>query len=333
MAKELLVSAEDAEVMATQACLSTGADIRTTRSLVAATLSAAFFGQAPLGFPHLIDYLESFQDGRINKQPDPKITQRFPAFLSSDADQGIAQVGFDLALQRLVEATETYGVAVFTQANSYPAGELGYYIRRLSDFGLNGLAATNANAMVAPKPGGAKVYSTNPMAFGFPTGRGEPPIIIDQSSSAAAFGKIRAASYEGKPIPIGWAVDENGLDTTDPTRAMSGSLLPFGGRKGANVALMVEMLSAGLSGGSWSIDAAHFGVGSECPSIGLTVLAIVSNSRESDRIRDQVKRLQDHGVYVPGVSSATKRAGRPTHVLMPETVLTRLTEIIEGRLR
>ncbi|WP_416384278.1 Ldh family oxidoreductase [Rhizobium mulingense] len=63
-------------------------------------------------------------------------------------------------------------------------------------------------------------------------------------------------------IPEGWAVDETGMDTRDAARALAGALLPFGGRKGANVALMVEMLSTGLSGGPWSLDTPSFRSGS-----------------------------------------------------------------------
>ena len=41
---------------------------------------------------------------------------------------------------------------------------------------------------------------------------------------------MRAASGE-RPIPEGWAVDEQGCGTTDPRQALRGALLPFGGYK------------------------------------------------------------------------------------------------------
>lgn len=102
------------------------------------------------------------------------------------------------------------------------------------------IAATNAHAV--PVPGGSPVYSTNPLAFGFPLGDAMPPVIIDQSSSATAYVNIVAAATAGRPIPEGWAVDGEGEPTSDANEALAGALLPFGGRKGANVALMVEML-------------------------------------------------------------------------------------------
>jgi hypothetical protein len=56
-------------------------------------------------------------------------------------------------------ARELYGFTVEVACGSCHARE-----------GLVGLEATNANAMVAATTGGPPVFSTNPIAFGFPLG-------------------------------------------------------------------------------------------------------------------------------------------------------------------
>lgn len=305
MTEEVALDPAEAEALAMQACLGAGADAPSARSLVRATMSAAHFGPAALGFPHLVDYLDSFRQGRINRAPTPTLARPFPALLASDADGGVAQLGFDLAFEDFIRTARRFGIAMLTQTNSYTTGELGYYARRLVGEGLAGLAATNANAMVAATPGGSAVYGTNPLAFGFPLGCSSPPLIVDQASSATAYVNIAAAAAEGRSIPEGWAVDENGDDTSDPRRALAGALLPFGGRKGANVALIVEMLAAGLSGGSWSLDAPDFRSGDARPAVGLTVVAMMPGAPEDGRIAralEQARRLQGRGVFVPGVS-------------------------------
>jgi LDH2 family malate/lactate/ureidoglycolate dehydrogenase len=305
------------------ACLGAGASKPSARALVDATLSAARFGPATLGFPHMLDYLNSFREGRINRDPAPKVTRPFPAFLFSDADRGIAQLGFDYAFEDLAEAARSFGLAIFSQANSYTTGELGYYVRRLAKAGLAGIAATNANAMLVANAGGPAVYSTNPVAFGFPLGDGMPPLIIDQASSATAYVNIIAAQAEGRAIPQGWAVDADGADTCDPEKALVGALLPFGGRKGANLALMVEMLSAGISGGNWSLDTPSFRSGDLSPAVGLTVIAMMPGPTgldHADRAGKQVRRLQDLGVYVPGVSSAWHDRSQQANIRMPRAI-------------
>lgn len=323
MAGDVELTQTDAEDLAMRACLGAGASEKSARSLVDATLSAARFGPATLGFPHMVDYLNGFREGRINRDPAPALARPFPATLASDADGGIAQLGFDLAFEGLVGAARSFGIAILTQTNSYTTGELGYYVRRLAGEGLAGLAATNANAMVAPKAGGPVVYGTNPMAFGFPLGADSLPLVIDQASSATAYVNIVAAAEQGRAIPAGWAVDENGADTQDPCKALAGALLPFGGRKGGNVALLVEMLSAGLSGGSWSLDTADFRSGDARPAVGLTVVAMMPGAPEDGRIAralEQTRRLQGLGVFVPGVSGAEFPPSPATGLKMPRGV-------------
>lgn len=321
----------DAEELATRACRAVGADQPSTRSLVKATMSASLHGPPALGFPHLVDYLKSFREGRINPNPIPHQERPMPAHISADADGGIAQLGFDLAVASLVETARTIGMGIFSQRNSYTTGELGYYVRRLAKHGIVSIAATNAHAMMAPNPGGRTVYSTNPLAFGFPLGQDVPPLVIDQSSSATAFVNVAAAAAEGRPIPKGWAVDKDGNATQDATAALAGALLPFGDRKGANLALMVEMLSAGLSGGAWSMDASNFQSGSSSPGVGLTVLAIIPAGLGDgmiERANAHVKRLRDNGVYVPGASGERIGEAVPDAIYISSEVYQTIRHII-----
>jgi LDH2 family malate/lactate/ureidoglycolate dehydrogenase len=67
------------------------------------------------------------------------------------------------------------------------------------------------------------------------------------ATSQVAANRVFLAREEGEPsIPEGWAVDAEGLPVTDPVRAVS--VVPLGGYKGYGLALMVEVLSAVLTG-------------------------------------------------------------------------------------
>ena len=65
----------------------------------------------------------------------------------------------------------------------------------------------------------------------FRAGRGAP-LSIDLSLSEVARGKLMVAAKEGKPIPLGWALDRDGNPTTDPKAGLEGSMLPMGGDQG-----------------------------------------------------------------------------------------------------
>ncbi|RFC66982.1 MULTISPECIES: Ldh family oxidoreductase [Mesorhizobium] len=290
----------------TTACHAVGCNDGNAASLVEATLSAHLLGPPAMGLPHFVDYLEAFKGGRIDGRVTPQVTRPLPAIISVDAKKGIAQAGFDLVFSSLVEQTRKTGLALFTQSNSYTAGELGYYVRRLAAEGFVALAATNGPPLMAVASGGQRVYCTNPLAFAAPGGPLGGQIVIDQASSATAFVKLIKAAAAGEAIPEGWAIDASGAPTTDAAAAVAGALLPFGGARGANIALMVELLAAGLSGANWSLDAGDFRSSDQSPAIGLTIIVLAPPPGFAARAAAQAQRLASLGVHIPGLRSANR---------------------------
>ena len=297
------VPASDIRKLAISAWQARGGSHEAGEALVGASLEADCSGRPAVGLAHFVDYLDAIVGGRIDGAAVPVIEQPFPGAICCDARNGIAQHGFALALDRLAEAARTCGIAIFTLRNCYTAGEMGHYVRHVAERGLIGLATANASAMMAAAPGAAITYGTNPLAFAAPRLAPHPPLVFDQATSATAFVNIARAADDGLTLPAGWAADAAGVPTTDPVAAANGALLPFGGPKGANLALMVEVLSAGLGGGQWSMDAGHFLRGTRPPGIGVIVIAIAPTLAGPDmiaRLDAQLDRLAAGGVHIPG---------------------------------
>ena len=102
-------------------------------------------------------------------------------------------------------------------------------------------------------------------------------------------------------------------------------MLPFGGYKGANIALLVEILSAGLSGASWSLDAPPFASGDKCPDSGLTVIAVSPLDTDfSRRIAAQLHRLQAQGVSIPSQRGSLSSESHADSVLVSEPIVRQL---------
>jgi (2R)-3-sulfolactate dehydrogenase (NADP+) len=330
VADTVTLSLEEARTLCKQAAIAAGATAETAGSLARATVVAEADGQASVGLAHFIDYLEALEAGRIDGKAVPKITRPAPAVVLSDAHGGAAHPGFDRAFDDLVSAARTCGVGIFSQKNSYTCGALGYFTGRLAEAGFVSLAATNGPALVAGSGGTKAVYCTNPMSFAAPQACG-PPLLIDQSSSATAFVNVRRAAREGKSIPQGWALDSEGRPTTDANKAVKGALLAFGGERGANIALMVEVLSAGLSGANWSLDAPPFATGSKGPGTGMFVLAIdpqIFGPGFETQMQSQIGRLAgDYGVHIPGLAKAAARARSAEQgISVPQAVYRRIAE-------
>ncbi len=310
MADIVRIGVADAIALCELAAIAAGASEETALSLAKSVVAAEAEGLAPVGLSHFIDYLDALEAGRIDGKAEPVVTRPALALTLSDAKGGAAHTAFDRVSDDLAKSARLFGVAIFSQKNAYTCGALGYFTGRLAAEGLVAFAATNGPAVLAGSGSTRPVYCTNPMSFAAPVAGG-PPLVIDQSSSATAFVSIRKAAEEGREIPEGWALDPEGNPTTDPAAAMRGALLAFGGGRGANIALMVEVLAAGLSGANWSLDAPWFTEGPDSPGTGLFVLAIDPKLLDPGfeaRMKAQLDRLgEDYGVHIPGLGKAAAR--------------------------
>ena len=120
-----------------------------------------------------------------------------------------------------------------------------------------GLAFGNSPAAMPAWGGKRALFGTNPIAAIFPR-RNATPLCIDLSLSEVARGKVMIAAQQGKPIPLGWALDRDGQPTTDAKAALDGLMLPAGGVKGAMLALIVELLCVALTGANFGYEADSF---------------------------------------------------------------------------
>jgi (2R)-3-sulfolactate dehydrogenase (NADP+) len=303
--------------LAERALRAAGSSEAAALSLARATVSANAHGKGSSGFSHLMDYLSALRAGRIIGDAEPVVSSPALAAISCDAKGGIAQLGFDLAFDDLRRRAEIFGLALFAQNGSYTTGELGYYPRRLADSGLVAFAATTGPALMTVAGAKVPLYCTNPIAFAAPLDEG-PPLLIDQASSATAFVQLRHYAERGETLPEGWAVDADGAPTTDPKAALRGALLAFGGARGANIALMVEVMAAGLAGANWALDAPSFISGDRSPGAGLLVIAITPALLAPDlpqRLRLQLDRLTELGVHIPG------RRATATEIELPDALV------------
>lgn len=207
------------------------------------------------GCPRLGSYADRLRKNLINLTPELRVIAETPATIAFDADNGLGHPAAYHAMRRCIEKAKETGFCMATVRNSNHFGIAGYYAMMALEAGLCGIAMTNATPLVVPTFAREPYLSTGPIAAAFPAGK-ERPIVIDFATSTVAWGKIEIARREEKPIPEGWALDEDGLPTTDPEKATY--LTPLGGtrelgsHKGYGLALFVEVLCGQLAGAAWS---------------------------------------------------------------------------------
>lgn len=179
-----------------------------------------------------------------------------PAMIVADGQWGFGQVQAHRLLDHLIPKAQSMGIAAGAARDCGHVGRLGEYAERAAELGMVLLATVNNNGAgqrVAPPGGVAPRLGTNPLCAAVPTEDG--PVVLDFGTSVAAEGKVRVYHINNQPVPDGWLLDHEGRPTTDPSvlyTQPSGSILPMGGPqayKGFGLAMVLDMLAAGLSGG------------------------------------------------------------------------------------
>ncbi len=238
-----------------------------------ALVGAELVGQSGHGLRRVPSYAGQALSGKVDGQAVPTVGRTRPSVVSIDAANGFAYPAIALAEEALPDIVRDQGVAIAGIRRSHHAGVTGLVVERLAEQGLVALMLVNSPPAMAPWGGTTALFGTNPVAFAVPTAG--DPIVIDLSLSEVARGKVMAAKQEGKSIPEGWALDSDGNPTTDPDAALAGTMAPAGGAKGAVLALMVELLAAGLTGANYASDASSFFVAEGTPpGTGQFLLAI-----------------------------------------------------------
>ena len=264
----------EAEALVADALGRAGTGAAQAASVARALVAAEASGQGGHGLRRVATYAAQARAGKVDGRAVPEACAARPAVLRIDARHGFAFPAFDLALERLLAMARASGVAAAAIRRSHHAGVLGLTVERFAEAGLAALMVANAPGAMAPWGGRRALFGTNPMAFAAPLPEGGPAV-VDLSLSQVARGKVMAARQKGEPIPEGWALDAQGRPTTDAEAAMSGTMLPAGGAKGAALALVVEMLAAGLTGAGYAFEASSlFDDAGPPPGLGQWILAI-----------------------------------------------------------
>lgn len=219
----------------------------------AITLSDAW-GIGSHGLFRLPYYLDRMAAGGYPPDAVLKVRRDTGPLVFLDGGGGLGHWQVATAAVTAAERSRRFGVAAVAVADSGHCGALGVYALEIARKGQLGIIFSNGPAALPPWGGDKALLSTSPIAAGIPLF--PRPAVVDLALSTVARGKVGAKAKAGEVLPQGWALDKNGLPTTDPKAALAGMLAPLGGAKGYALAFMVEALTGGFVGPNLSSDVA-----------------------------------------------------------------------------
>jgi len=252
---ETRIAADTLVAFATSLCEKSGVRADIARDIADVLVTGDLLGHTTHGLWLLAPYLGELERGTMAKSGEPEIVSARPAAQTWD---GRRLPGPWLTLRALdaaaaMAATQGSGTVVIRRSHHIAC--LAAYLLRATERGLVAIVQSSDPivAAVVPHGGLTPVVTPNPIAAGLPTSG--DPILVDISSSITSMGFANQEMKAGRRLPGAWLIDHDGNATDDPSALFTepkGALLPLGGLdagyKGFGLALLVEALTAGLSG-------------------------------------------------------------------------------------
>lgn len=255
---------EKVKIFAAKVFESYGTSEKDSETIAEILLESDLMGVESHGLQRLKMYCTGIEIGRIDPSGVPKVERETPVSAVINAGRAFGQAAGTMAMEMAMKKAKKNGMGMVVVNNSTHYGIAGHYAMMAAKEGLLGISMTNTEALVLPTFGKKPMLGTNPIALAMPA---KPyPLYIDMATCVVPAGKMEVYDKKGLPVPAGWFLDENGEDCTTPGTFISirknktdGGLLPLGGagkeyseHKGYALAMLVELMTAILSGGNTS---------------------------------------------------------------------------------
>ena len=260
------ITIENAELFVSSTLQAVGTEPEIANIVAESLVEAEAKGVGSHGLMRLGSYIESVKNGSVFPKSIPTLLREENAATIVDGHFGFGAYTGIFAIKKAVKIAETFGIGSVAVTNIHHTGMLSFISEKAAQNGMIGIVCNNGHAAIAPPGGKKKVIGSNPFSISIPTE--DSPFTIDMAISVVSIGTVRKFLMEGKELEKSWAIDADGNPTTDPAKALNGSLLPFSGYKGFGVGLIVDILAGLLTGSmagpdviTWNNEGKHWTTG------------------------------------------------------------------------
>jgi uncharacterized oxidoreductase len=200
-------------------------------------------------------YMKNALAGTMTPGARPSVVTDNGTYLLLDGNMGYGQTVCREAMELAIARAQETGVCIMGLRRTHHMGRIGAWGEMAARAGLIAIHYVNTTGhrpYVSPWAGYEAKYSTNPYCTAIPATDETPMIVLDMATSRVAHGKVRVAYYSGKSTPPDALIGPDGHPTDDPSVIFQepfGAMLSFGQHKGYGLAMICEILAAGLTGG------------------------------------------------------------------------------------
>jgi delta1-piperideine-2-carboxylate reductase len=251
----ILLTLDEIYTLAKKVLYINGCDEENSEAVAKTVTYAERDGSVSHGLFRIPGYVAALRSKKVKGNSRPKTEKRTQNAIRVDGDYGFAPMAIQVGIPALVEITNKHGVGLLAINNTHHFAALWHETEALAENNLIGIACTAYMPSVAPAGATKPLFGTNPISFAWPR-KNNTPVVYDMATASMAMGEVQVAARDGHKVPMGTGLNKDGEKTDDPSAiANGGVLLPFGGHKGSAIAMMVELLAAGLVGDMFSFEA------------------------------------------------------------------------------
>jgi LDH2 family malate/lactate/ureidoglycolate dehydrogenase len=291
-----LCSAQWLHGIVKQCVQAVGARVEIADAMASAITEAHLRGIETHGLRRLRPYIARIRSGGVDIKSEPQV-DAYHAVLKIDGCNGVGHHVASFAAHAVSDAARQFGIAVALVRNSNHFGFAGYYATLIAARRQLGIVTSNGQVCVGPEGAAKALLSNNPLAIAAPLSQSDSFLELDMATSVTSRANIVEAARAGEILPAGWAQDSEGNPTRDPTAALAGSLLAFGGAKGFGLLIALEAITGVLSGGAFADQVSSKEAAPDAPEgtahtmIAVDLEAVFGAQSYSERLEELIHRL------------------------------------------
>ena len=251
----------------------------------------------------------------VNAEPTLELNLGSMETYNGNLGPGILNAIF--AMNRATEIAEKNGLGLVSLNNTTHWMRGGAYGWQAAEKGFIGICWTNTESCMpawGAKSGG---IGNNPFIMAVP--RKEGHVVLDMAMSQYSYGKLQTTRLKGQKLPYPGGFDQEGNLTDNPGEIEeTRRILPMGFWKGSGFAVMLDLISAMLSGGltTAGIDKADKGSCGSCCQVFIAIDPRKINTQEFidqalhktvEQLKSSVPATENGEIFYPGEQSLKTR--------------------------
>ena len=262
-------------------------------------------------------YVDYIGKGWVDVDAGPTLEKNMRTMEIYNGNMGPGILNAIFAMDRATEIASQFGLGLVSLRNTTHWMRGGAFGWQAAEKGFVAICWTNTESCMPTWGAKSTCIGNNPFIMAVP--RKEGHIVLDMAMSQYSYGKLSVTRLKNDKLPYAGGFDQEGQLTDDPGAIeASRRILPMGYWKGSGFAILLDLISALLSGGLTTAGIDKFDKGScgNCCQVFIAIDPLKINTREFidnalaetiAQLKSSVPATENGEIFYPGEQSLKTR--------------------------